>query len=118
MSLFLSPPPNRSPLSPPPPFSMRIVTIDHYMARPLPQLVLPHPHLFSTRSLISPLFQQDCVFAPLHGKAIQQVPVTRLFGVTPGGQKACMHVHRVFPYLLVPVAAADVGGGLDLCGNK
>ncbi len=58
------------------------------------------------------------MFAPLHGKAVQQVPVTRLFGVTPSGQKACMHVHRVFPYLLVPVTPADVEGGLDACGNK
>jgi DNA polymerase zeta len=58
------------------------------------------------------------MFAPLHGTAIQQVPVTRLFGVTPAGQKACMHVHRVFPYLLVPVTTADVDGGLDACGNK
>jgi hypothetical protein len=29
-----------------------------------------------------------------------------------------MHIHRVFPYLLVPVSSADVEGGLDVRGNK
>ena len=26
----------------------------------------------------------------------------RVFGETPGGQKACLHIHRLFPYLYVP----------------
>jgi DNA polymerase zeta len=28
--------------------------------------------------------------------------VLRIFGETPGGQKACLHIHRLFPYLYVP----------------
>jgi DNA polymerase elongation subunit (family B) len=31
-----------------------------------------------------------------------QVPIVRVFGETPGGQKACLHIHDVFPYLYVP----------------
>ncbi|CAE8696790.1 unnamed protein product, partial [Polarella glacialis] len=27
------------------------------------------------------------------GKALPQVPVIRVFGYTPGGQTACVHVH-------------------------
>ena len=25
-----------------------------------------------------------------------------MFGETPGGQKACLHLHRAFPYFYVP----------------
>lgn len=57
------------------PFIVRIVSIDYYMARPAPKV--------------------DFSYAPLEGTAIDQVPVVRIFGSTPSGQKACVHLHKV-----------------------
>ena len=33
---------------------------------------------------------------------IKQVPLIRLYGSTPVGQKTLLHVHGVFPYVYVP----------------
>ncbi len=48
-------------------FSVRIVTTDHYVAPPLPGLDLTH---------------SDFRDAP-----VQQVPVVRVYGATPAGEK-------------------------------
>lgn len=56
-------------------FSLTLVSIDHYMAAPLPEL--------------------DVRWSSLEGGPVQQVPVVRIFGHTPAGQKACLHVHQV-----------------------
>ena len=58
-----------------PEFTMRIVSIDYYMAPPVPGV--------------------DVCFSPSEGSAVDQVPVVRIFGGTPAGQKACLHLHRV-----------------------
>lgn len=58
-----------------PQFAVRIVSIDYYMSRPSQGL--------------------DECYSHLEGRAIDQVPVIRIFGSTPSGQKACVHVHRV-----------------------
>jgi DNA polymerase zeta len=58
-----------------PPLLVRLVAIDWYMAPPLPGL--------------------DVCFSFFEGTAIQQVPVVRIFGSTPAGQKACVHLHKV-----------------------
>ena len=65
-----------------PPFVVRIVSIDYYLARPAPKV--------------------DSSYAPLEGTAIDQVPVVRIFGSTPSGQKACVHLHKVPCVLLQP----------------
>ncbi len=57
------------------PFITRLVCIDYYMAHPIPHL--------------------DYCFSSLEGTVVDQVPVVRIFGSTPAGQKACIHVHRV-----------------------
>ncbi|XP_062428626.1 DNA polymerase zeta catalytic subunit [Rhea pennata] len=63
-------------------FSVRIVTADYYMGSPLPGLDPCQSH-----------FRE----APA-----KRVPVVRVFGATPAGQKTCLHLHGIFPYLYVP----------------
>ncbi|XP_060966824.1 DNA polymerase zeta catalytic subunit isoform X2 [Cannabis sativa] len=69
-------------------FSLRIVSLDHYMAPPIPDL--------------------DISYSSFHGGRVSEVPVIRIFGSTPAGQKACLHIHRVLPYLYVPWADLPV----------
>lgn len=70
-------------------FSLRIVKVDHYLAPPV------HP--------------LDPTVSVFRGCEVWQVPVLRVFGVTHAGQKACLHVHGVFPYLCVPYDDEDEG---------
>ncbi|KAL1437535.1 hypothetical protein MTO96_048815 [Rhipicephalus appendiculatus] len=63
-------------------FALRLVTLDHYLAAPSAPL--------------------DPLVSKLGGWEVWQVPVLRIFGVTPAGQKACLHVHGALPYLTVP----------------
>ena len=58
-----------------PPILVRIVGIDWYMSPPVPGL--------------------DVCFSYFEGTPIHEVPVIRVFGSTPAGQKACVHVHKV-----------------------
>ena len=41
-------------------------------------------------------------YSDFRGTEVHVVPVVRIFGVTPCGQKTCVHVHGVFPYFYVP----------------
>ncbi|GMH43547.1 hypothetical protein BSKO_11469 [Bryopsis sp. KO-2023] len=59
------------------PLNVRIVSLDYYMARPLPQF--------------------DETYTAFSGTAIERVPVVRVFGTTPAGQTACVHLHKAFP---------------------
>ncbi|XP_066270082.1 DNA polymerase zeta catalytic subunit-like [Branchiostoma lanceolatum] len=63
-------------------FSVRIVTADHYQAPPVRGL--------------------DVCRSEFRGADTRRVPVVRIFGATPGGQKTCLHLHGVFPYIYVP----------------
>ncbi|KAI9023323.1 hypothetical protein DFJ74DRAFT_606172 [Hyaloraphidium curvatum] len=72
--------------------SVRILCIDHYLAPP------------------DARFQGDAVggrggvyseFAPT-GTPLRCVPVLRVYGLTPVGQKCLVHVHNVFPYFYIP----------------
>ncbi|KAI5067558.1 hypothetical protein GOP47_0018086 [Adiantum capillus-veneris] len=62
--------------------SLRVVTLDYYMAPPLPEL--------------------DACYSSLLGQPIAEVPVVRVFGTTLAGQKMCLHLHKAFPYFFVP----------------
>ena len=63
-------------------FSCRLVDIDSYVTSPLRGL--------------------DVTYSDFAGEVINKVPVIRVFGATPTGQKCCLHIHGVFPYLYVP----------------
>jgi DNA polymerase zeta len=56
-------------------FVVRIVTLDYYMAKPIPGLDICH--------------------SQLEGTAIERVPVVQIYGATPAGQKTCLHLHKV-----------------------
>ena len=63
-------------------FSLRIVNADFYVSDPIPGL--------------------DVCHSTFRENSTKKVPVVRIYGATPGGQKACMHIHKVFPYVYVP----------------
>uniref|UniRef100_A0A2N9I954 DNA polymerase n=1 Tax=Fagus sylvatica TaxID=28930 RepID=A0A2N9I954_FAGSY len=65
-------------------FSVRIVSIDYYMAAPISGL--------------------DFCYSSFQGGKVNEVPVIRIYGSTPTGQKTCLHIHKVLPYLYVPCA--------------
>ena len=63
-------------------FSLRIVNADFYVSDPIPGLDVCRSEF------------RDC--------PTKKVPVIRIYGATTGGQKACLHLHQVFPYIYVP----------------
>lgn len=87
-------------------FSVRIVDADYYLT-------------YATTEL-------DPNFSEFRQSQIHKVPVIRIFGSTPKGQKACLHIHNVFPYFYVPVPenvadskkfSKQLALGLDSCIN-
>ncbi|CAJ1077657.1 LOW QUALITY PROTEIN: DNA polymerase zeta catalytic subunit [Xyrichtys novacula] len=63
-------------------FSVRIVTADFYLASPIKDL--------------------DVCYSDFRESDVKKVPVVRIFGATPAGQKTCLHLHGVFPYIYIP----------------
>ncbi|XP_054900495.1 DNA polymerase zeta catalytic subunit [Poeciliopsis prolifica] len=63
-------------------FAVRIVTADYYLTSPIKGL--------------------DVCYSEFRENEVKKVPVVRIFGATPAGQKTCLHLHGVFPYIYVP----------------
>lgn len=59
-------------------FRCRIVSTDHYLCD-------PHEEL-------------DIVHSDFWNSSVKTVPILRIYGITPDGQKTCMHVHGVSVY--------------------
>ena len=76
--------------------SVRIVTMDYYMAPPSTE----------ADNLLDP------VYSMFRSAPIKRVPILRVFGSTPAGQKACLHIHGIFPYLYIPMPPGDNPGFL------
>ncbi|KAF3780078.1 DNA polymerase zeta catalytic subunit [Nymphaea thermarum] len=68
-------------------FSIRVVTLHYYMAPPIPDF--------------------DACYSDFQGQTVSEVLVIRIYGSTLSGQKTCLHVHGVLPYLYVPYALAQ-----------
>jgi DNA polymerase zeta len=62
-------------------FSLRIVSIDYYMASPIPGY--------------------NICYSSFQGSEVNEVPVIRIYGSTPAGQKTCLHIHRVRVLILL-----------------
>ncbi|XP_031485155.1 DNA polymerase zeta catalytic subunit isoform X3 [Nymphaea colorata] len=67
-------------------FSIRVVSLDYYMAPLIPDF--------------------DVCYSDFQGQIVSEVPVIRIYGSTLSGQKTCLHVHGVLPYLYVPCSDA------------
>lgn len=65
-------------------FRIRLNCIDHYQATP---------------SKFDPILRRDTQSAQIRNGP--KVPIIRIFGSTPTGQKVCAHIHGAFPYLYI-----------------
>jgi len=70
--------------------SVRLVVVDHYMSEPVAGL--------------------DPLVSDFRGYNIRKVPIIRVFGSTAAGQKVCLHLHGIFPYLYVPLPDKEQEG--------
>lgn len=62
---------------------VRLINIDHVCSAP------------------GPFDRTACAFLPPH-EELRKVPVLRIFGATPNGQRVCLHLHGIFPYCYIP----------------
>ena len=63
-------------------FRVRLINIDHILTVP------------------TPFDRTSCAFNA-EGQPLRKVPVLRLFGATPAGQRVCLYIHNVYPYCYI-----------------
>ncbi|GAC92644.1 hypothetical protein PHSY_000198 [Pseudozyma hubeiensis SY62] len=63
-------------------FRVRLINIDHILTAP------------------TPLDRTQCAFNA-EGHTLRKVPILRIFGATPAGQRVCVHIHNVYPYCYI-----------------
>ena len=62
----------------------------------------------STESLSVLINQIDYTLAPpgpLDNSSLSRVPIIRVYGASSAGQKACVHIHQVYPYFFIEYTA-------------
>lgn len=64
-------------------FSMRLIEVEALTANPIPTL--------------------DETWSALEGRAIKKVPILRLYGTTPAGQKCSVALHNAYPYFFINI---------------
>ncbi|SNX82906.1 probable catalytic subunit of DNA polymerase zeta UPR-1 [Melanopsichium pennsylvanicum] len=64
-------------------FRVRLINIDHILTLP------------------TPLDRTSCAFNS-EGVPLRRVPILRIFGATPAGQRVCLHIHNIYPYCYIP----------------
>lgn len=80
-----APPPRTEKIDPnsaDPFFRVRLINIDHILTLP------------------GPLDRTQCAFNA-EGQTLRKVPILRIFGATPAGQRVCLHIHNVYPYCYI-----------------
>ena len=82
-------------------FQLRVTAVDWAMAKP--------------RRLVDRTHSAILVSVGGQPLPLSAVPVVRVFGATPAGQRCCVHVHQAFPYCYVPYVDdwPDPGEGGD-----
>lgn len=77
----------------------------------------------STKSLSVLINQIDYTLAPpgpLDNSSLSRVPIIRIYGASSAGQKACVHIHQVYPYFFIEYTAKltpDNGTYCSLSGH-
>jgi DNA polymerase zeta len=71
------------------------------MASPLPNALLSLRIVSNDYYMSVPKRGLDVLHSNFNNRPIQLVPIIRVFGSTPVGQKVLLHLHRAFPYFFV-----------------
>jgi hypothetical protein len=91
-----------------------VINHDHHLH--LSIFIIIESHSLTMEGAVSPSLQVqinqiDHILVPpgpLDNSSLYQAPVIRVFGPSSTGQKACIHIHQVYPYFFV-----DYLGELD-----
>lgn len=66
------------------------------------KLVLTYVDFYMT----APHADMDLPVSMFSTEPLSMIPVIRVFGRTNKGIKACLHIHKVYPYIYIPYQAS------------